>query len=71
MVTTNRETTGFLLSVVFVCLAAGLQLVEGRLPSSSPTLAACVLYAVFAVASAVARRRAIRVAPALATAGGR
>ena len=50
-----------------------LQLVEGRLPSSAATLAACVLYAVFAVASAVARRRAIRVppAPALATAAGR
>ena len=54
-------------------LVFGLQLVEGRLPSSSCTLAACVLYAVFAVASAVARRRAIRIAPAaaLATAAGR
>ncbi len=50
-----------------------LQVVEGRLPSSAATLAACVLYAVFAVASAVARRRAIRTvpAPALATAAGR
>ena len=48
-----------------------LQLVEGRLPSSPATLAACVVYAVFAVASAVARRRAIRLAPALATAAGR
>jgi len=48
-----------------------LQLLEGRLPSSPATLAACVLYAVFAVASAVARRRAIRVAPALAMAAGR
>jgi predicted ABC-type exoprotein transport system permease subunit len=50
-----------------------LQLVEGRLPSSAATLAACVLYAVFAVASAVARRRAIGVAPAagLATVAGR
>jgi drug/metabolite transporter (DMT)-like permease len=48
-----------------------LQLVEGRLPSSPATLAACVLYAVFAVASAVARRRAIRLAPVLATAAGR
>jgi drug/metabolite transporter (DMT)-like permease len=54
-------------------LVFALQLVEGRLPSSPATLAACVLYAVFAVASAVARRRAIRVAPAraLATAAGR
>ena len=50
-----------------------LQLVEGRLPSSPATLAACVLYTAFAAASAVARRRAIRVPPAaaLATAGGR
>src|SRR5262249_33558546 len=63
-----------------------LQLVEGRLPSfgeghpgrvplvpSAATLAACVLYAVFAVAAAVARRRAICVVPvpALATAAGR
>ena len=50
-----------------------LQLVEGRLPSSVATLAACVLYAVFAVAAALARRRAIGVAPAgaLATAAGR
>src|SRR5439155_6459464 len=30
-------------------LVFGLQLVEGRLPSSPPTLAVCVLYAVFAV----------------------
>ncbi|HEU5194781.1 MAG TPA: EamA family transporter [Methylomirabilota bacterium] len=50
-----------------------LQLGEGRLPSSAATLAACVLYAVFAVASAVARRRVIGVAPAavLATVAGR
>ena len=48
-----------------------LQLVEGRLPSSAATLTACVLYAGFAVASAVARRRAIAIAPALATAAGR
>ena len=48
-----------------------LQIVEGRLPSSPFTLAACVLYALFAVASAVARRRAIAVTPALATATGR
>jgi drug/metabolite transporter (DMT)-like permease len=48
-----------------------LQLVEGRLPSSAATLAACVLYAVFAIASAVARRRAIHIAPVLATAAGR
>ena len=48
-----------------------LQLVEGRLPSSAATLAACVLYAGFAVASAAARRRAISLAPALATAAGR
>ena len=52
-------------------LVFALQLVEGRLPSSAATLAACVLYAVFAVASAVARRRAIRVAPTLATAASR
>jgi len=48
-----------------------LQLVEGRLPSSPATLAACVLYALFAVASAVVRRRAIGVAPVLATTGSR
>ena len=50
-----------------------LQTVEGRLPSSVTTLAACVLYAVFAVAAAVARRRAIGVASAgaLARAAGR
>jgi len=54
-------------------LVFGLQLVEGRLPSSPPTLAVCVLYAVFAVAAAVARRRAIRAVPVptLATAAGR
>jgi drug/metabolite transporter (DMT)-like permease len=54
-------------------LVFALQLVEGRLPSSAATLAACVVYALFAVASAVARRRAIRTmpAPVLATAGGR
>lgn len=52
-------------------LVFALQLVEGRLPSSPATLAACVLYAVFAVASAVVRRRAIRVVPGLAMAGGR
>jgi hypothetical protein len=51
-------------------LAAGpvlvflLQLVERRLPSSPYTLAACVLYAVFAVTAALARRWAIRAAPA-------
>jgi len=52
-------------------LVFALQLVEGRLPSSPATLAACVLYAVFAVAAAVARRRAIRLPPMLATAAGR
>jgi hypothetical protein len=48
-----------------------LQVVEGRLPSSPFTLSACVVYALFAVAAAVARRRAIRPLPALATAAGR
>jgi drug/metabolite transporter (DMT)-like permease len=48
-----------------------LQLVEGRLPSSAATLAACMLYAGFAVAAAVARRRAIGLTPALATVAGR
>jgi drug/metabolite transporter (DMT)-like permease len=52
-------------------LVFGLQLVEGRLPSSPATLTACVLYAVFAVAAAVARRQAIGMPPALATAAGR
>jgi len=54
-------------------LVFALQLVEARLPSSPATLAACVLYAVFAVAAAVARRRAIHGAPAaaLAMAAGR
>jgi hypothetical protein len=48
-----------------------LQSVEGRLPSSRATLVACVLYASFAVASVVARRRVIRLAPAFVTAAGR
>jgi drug/metabolite transporter (DMT)-like permease len=52
-------------------LVFALQMVEGRLPTSAATLAACVLYAVFAVAAAVARRRAIRLAPALATVAAR
>ncbi len=52
-------------------LVFALQLVEGRLPSSPATLTVCVLYAVFAVAAAVARRRATRMPPVLVTAAGR
>jgi drug/metabolite transporter (DMT)-like permease len=37
----------------------GLQRLEGRLSPSTATLTACVLYAVFAVAAAIGRRRAI------------
>ena len=44
-------------------LVFALQLLEGRLSSSPATLAACLLYAVFAVAAAVARRRAIATRP--------
>lgn len=40
-------------------LVFALQLLEGRLFSSSATLAACLLYGTFAVATAAARRRAI------------
>ncbi len=40
-------------------LVFALQLLEGRLSPSTATLAACVLYAGFAVAAAIARRRAI------------
>lgn len=40
-------------------LVFALQLLEGRLSPSTATLTTCVLYAVFAVAAAVARRRAI------------
>jgi drug/metabolite transporter (DMT)-like permease len=40
-------------------LVFGLQWVEGRLSSSAWTLAAAIVYAVFAVATALARRRAI------------
>lgn len=53
-------------------LVFGLQLAEGRLSSSPFTLAACVFYAAFAVAGALARRRAIGMARARpATAAGR
>jgi drug/metabolite transporter (DMT)-like permease len=48
-----------------------LQTLEGRVSSSPWTLAASVLYAVLAVAAAVARRRAIALAPRLATAVSR
>jgi drug/metabolite transporter (DMT)-like permease len=48
-----------------------LQAAEGRVPSSPLTLAACVLYGVFVVASAAARRAAIFSAPAEPTAAGR
>jgi hypothetical protein len=47
-------------------LVFALQLLEGRLSPSTATLTTCVLYAVFAVAAAIARRRAIG-----ASAGGR
>jgi drug/metabolite transporter (DMT)-like permease len=40
-------------------LVFALQLLEGRLSPSAATLGTCVLYAVFAVAAAIARRRAI------------
>jgi drug/metabolite transporter (DMT)-like permease len=40
-------------------LVFALQLVEGRLSSSPATLAACVLYAVFVITAAIARRRTI------------
>lgn len=40
-------------------LVFALQLLEGRLSPSPATLGACVLYGVFAVAAAIARRRAI------------
>ena len=64
---------------VRVVLAAGptvvfaLQALEGRLPSSPFTLAACVLYGALAVAGAAARRRGIAGAdrPLVATAAGR
>ena len=45
-------------------LVFGLQLGDGRLSSSAWTLATALLYAVFAVAAALARRQAIAVAPA-------
>jgi drug/metabolite transporter (DMT)-like permease len=44
-------------------LVFALQLADGRLSSSAWTLAASVLYAVFAVAAALARRRAIVTTP--------
>jgi drug/metabolite transporter (DMT)-like permease len=47
-------------------LVFALQLLEGRLSPSIATLVTCVLYAVFAVAAAIVRRRAIG-----APAGGR
>lgn len=40
-------------------LVFALQLLEGRLSPSTATLGACMLYAVFAVAAAIARRRTI------------
>ena len=42
---------------VLVCL---LEMLEGRLPASLFTLVACVIYGMFALTTAVVRRRAIR-----------
>lgn len=53
-------------------LVFALELADGRLSSSPWTLAACVLYALVAVAAALARRRAIgAVSRSVATAGPR